>query len=255
MITKEQIIDKLRSVLEPLPEVYAFWLEGSDALGTADDYSDIDIWIDVADAFEDQSYEIVETALSELSLIDYKYIEPPGHPKLRQRVYHLAGTSEYLMIDFNWQLHSRPREEYSYIMGSIVESALVLFDKDGIVRFVEYDPLKYKAWNDARLAECRYRYTQHARVKKYIHRQQFLESRVYYNRYVLEPLVDVLRIIYTPANADMHFLHISQHLPEAEVRKLEYFAQISSLEDMTARMPEAEAWFDTLLGRLEAQCQ
>jgi hypothetical protein len=86
--------------------VYAFWLEGSDALGTADDYSDIDIWIDVADAFESPSYEIVETALSELSPIDYMYIEPPGHPKLRQRVYHLAGTSEYLMIDFNWQLHS-----------------------------------------------------------------------------------------------------------------------------------------------------
>jgi predicted nucleotidyltransferase len=251
MITRGQIIEKLTAALEPLPYIYAFWLEGSDAVGTIDDYSDIDLCVDVEDRFEQQSYDDVEKALSEISEIDYRHHEPPGHPKLRQRVYHLSGTSEYLMLDFNWQLHSRPPEETSFIKNSRVENARIIFDKAGVVRFVDYNPANYKAWNDARLMESKYRYTQHARVTKYILRKQYLEAYVYYNRYVLEPLVNDLRLLYTPANADLHLLHISQHLPEAELRRLEYFARIPTLDDMAVKLPEAEAWFTELIGRIE----
>ncbi|MCL2814243.1 MAG: hypothetical protein FWD23_06560 [Oscillospiraceae bacterium] len=42
MIKRIAIIDKLHKILNPLPFIYAFWLEGADAIGTADEYSDID---------------------------------------------------------------------------------------------------------------------------------------------------------------------------------------------------------------------
>jgi hypothetical protein len=250
MISRDIIIEKLKDALEPLPYFYAFWLEGADATHTVDRYSDLDFWVDVEDDFEQHSYIAIEKILSEIARIDYKYIEPQGHPKLRQRVYHLAGTGEYLLIDFNWQLHSRAKDEYFYIKDSSVENALVLFDKVNIIRFLEDNPLKYKAWNDARLGESKYRYTQHARVTKYILRKQYLESYTYYNRYVLEPLINVLRILYTPAYASLHLLHISRHLPETELNMLEYFAKIPTLEDMARKIPEAEKWFSELIGRL-----
>ena len=91
MITRDGIIHELQEALEPLPFLYAFWLEGADATGTVDEYSDIDFWADFEDEYESQAYEAVENALSELAVIDYKYITPKhDHPKIRQRTYHLT---------------------------------------------------------------------------------------------------------------------------------------------------------------------
>ena len=123
IINRSQIVEKLKERLEPLDFIYAMWLEGADASGTIDEFSDLDFWVDVEDEYEITVYEVVENALSELAQIDYKYVMKHGHPKIRQRIYHLAGSSEYLMIDFCWQLHSRAKRECEYIKGNLVETA------------------------------------------------------------------------------------------------------------------------------------
>jgi len=65
--------------------------------------------------------------------------------------------------------------------------------------------------------------------------------------YVFEPLVAVLRLIYTPANADYGLCHISRHIPAEAYERLEYFAQISSLADIEKKMSVAGQWFDELV--------
>jgi len=246
---KNDIIAKLRKALEPLPYIYALWLEGADANDTADEYSDIDFWVDFEDEHENQAIEAVENALSELAEMDYKYVMQHDHPKIRQRIYHLAGTSKYLMIDFCWQLHSRP--EYALHENDKIESAQVIFDKKNIIKFKPLNLADFIDVNKNKLEEAKYRRTQHCRAEKYIHRGQYLEAYAYYNRYVLEPLIDLLRLIYTPAYADFYFCHISRHIPESERIKLEYFAKISSLEDIAVKIPQAAKWFDELDERVE----
>ena len=246
MITKNDIINKLKESLEQLDFVYALWIEGSDANGTADEYSDIDLWADIADEYESEAIEATEHALSELAVIDYKYVMPHGHPQIRQRIYHLSETGEYLMIDFCWQLHSRPKDSYSYYKNDPVEAVKVIFDKDNIIRYKEFDVTKFASDNAALLEEMKYRYTQHARVIKYVHRGQYLEAFAYYQRYVLEPLICLLRIKHTPAYTDYGNIHISQHIPREEVERLEYFAKISTLEDIATKSKEAEKWFFTM---------
>ncbi len=253
MITRDTIITKIKECLEPLSYIYAMWLEGADANNMVDEYSDIDFWVDFEDEYEEQIYEKVETALSEISEIDYKHIIKHPYPKIKQRIYHLAGTSEYLMIDFCWQLHSRSREEYKYIKGSIVESAKVIFDKDNIIRFVNEDLSDYEHCNKLRLEECRYRFSQHYRVRKYVKREQYLEAYAYYNRYILESLVSILRLIYTPLNADYYLIHIFHHIPKGEYEKLKYFAQIASLNHIDERISLAEKWFNELCSIYEKQ--
>lgn len=247
MFDRHRIISQLREALEPLPFIYAFWLEGADAVGTVDEYSDIDLWVDIEDGYEEQGYEAVENALSALATLDYKYVMQHGHPQIRQRVYHLDGTSEYLMIDFCWQLHSRPREEYTYYENDPIEAAKVIFDKDNIIRHKPQGRADLSQQNKSHLEEAKFRRTQYRRAEKYAHRGQYLEAYAYYNRYVLEPLVDLLRLIYTPAYADYYLIHISQHIPEAERERLEYFAQISSLDDIAVKIPQAGQWFDELV--------
>ena len=251
MLDRMAIINKLHNALEPLSFIYALWLEGADAIGAVDEYSDLDFWVDFEDEHEGQAYDAVENALSELAEIDYKYIMRHDHPKIRQRIYHLSGTSKYLMIDFCWQLHSRPKEEYTYNEHDKIETAKIIFDKDSIIRYKPVNLSDFSHWNQSRLEEAKYRRTQHMRAEKYVRRGQYLEAYAYYNRYVLEPLVDLLRLIYTPAYADYYLIHISQHIPGAEREKLEYFARISSLDDIALKIPQAGKWFDELAERIE----
>ncbi len=251
MADRARIIDKLNCALEPLPYIYAFWLEGADANETVDEYSDLDFWVDFEDEYEEQAYSAVETALSALEEIDYKYVVKHGHQKIRQRIYHLAGTSEYLMIDFCWQLHSRPKDEYTYNENDHIEAAKVIFDKDNIIRHKPLDLSAYTVWNTARLEEAKYRRSQQIRAQKYVQRGQFLEAYAYYNRYVLEPLIDLLRLIYTPAHAEYYLIHISQHIPETEREKLECFAKIGTLSDIKEKIPQAGEWFDELVMRVK----
>ncbi|MEG6613046.1 nucleotidyltransferase domain-containing protein [Pseudoclostridium thermosuccinogenes] len=254
-IDRNRIIEKLKERLEPLEYIYALWLEGADATGMVDEYSDIDFWVDFEDEYEEEAIKAVESALEEIAKIDYKHIVKHGHPKIRQRIYHLSGSSEYLMIDFCWQLHSRAGNECEYIKGNTVEAAKVIFDKAEVVRFVDGNPANYMEASKARLEECKYRYSQHSRVKKYIRRGLYLEAYAYYNRYVLEPLIDLLRLMYTPVNADYYLIHISHHIPEDKRKRLEYFAQINSLDAMEKRIPEAEDWFNEMVKELERKHQ
>ncbi len=251
MLNKNIIINKLHEALEPLPYIYALWLEGADAVGTADEYSDIDIWVDFEDEYEEKAYEAVENVLTELSAIDYKYVMRHDHPKIRQRIYHLAGTSKYLMIDFCWQLHSRPKEEYVYYENDSIEAVKVVFDKDNIISHKPLDLSEFEKWNQSRFEEAKYCRMQHIRVEKYVHRGQYLEAYAYYNRYVLEPLIVLLRLIYTPAYANYYLIHISQHIPVSERNRLEYFTQIGSLDDIAEKMPQAGQWFDELFEKFD----
>ncbi|MGF7144296.1 putative nucleotidyltransferase [Anaerotaenia torta] len=246
MITEKEITEVLKNELEHLPYVYAFWLEGSFAMGYADKYSDIDYWIDIDDNCVGEALEHVEAALTRLGELDQRHETGNDHPKLGQIVYHIEGSNPYLVLDFNWQLHSRDRKEYLYIKNDIVEGALVIFDKDNVVSFTEADEQEIAANKSKCKQECDYRYSQHMRVSKYIKRGTFPESYAYYNRYVVEPLVMLLRLKYTPLYPYHYLLHISYHMPKEVVGRLEKLIQIASFDEMEIAMRDAEAWYQKL---------
>jgi len=79
---------------------------------------------------------------------------------------------------------------------------------------------------------------------------QFPEAYAYYNRYIIEPLIDVLRLIYTPAHAYYYLIHISSHIPKDDRVRLENFLKISSLADISDNIPKAKTWFHELIGKL-----
>lgn len=243
MITEKEITEVLKNELLPLPYVYAFWLEGSYAMGYADEYSDIDYWIDVDDGCVREALEHVETALNRFGELDVRDETSNEHPKLGQIVYHIEVTNPYLVLDFNWQLHSRDRTEYHYIKNDLVEGALVIFDKDNIIRYEEADEQEIARNKLQCKRECDYRYSQHLRVNKYIKRSTFPESYAYYNKYVIEPLVMLLRLKYTPLYPYYYLLHISLHMPQAIVNGLEKLIQVATLDEMEIAMKKSEKWY------------
>jgi len=251
MINREKIIEVLANTLEKYDFIYAMWLEGSDAVNKADQYSDLDIWLDVEDINIKQSIQIVEKTLNSISKIDFLYDMNHPHSKIEQVIFHLENTNEFLMLDICWQLHSRDTSEFCYTKNDSIENAKVIFDKDNIIKFSESANSDYKKQIDKTIKEASYRISQQVRVLKYVYRYQYLEALHAYNEYIINSLVKLLRAKYTPKYMDYNMLHISAHIPKKHYAKLNYLCQISSIEDIEIKIKEATLWFIDLLKELD----
>jgi len=99
-LSKDSIIRTLTEALRPFPYVHAFWEAGAAAFNRIDTWSDIDLYIVVDDAAVPQTFRVVEESLAALSPIrltpEVSWPTPSG---IRQKFYHLQGTSEYLLVD------------------------------------------------------------------------------------------------------------------------------------------------------------
>lgn len=85
---------------------------------------------------------------------------------------------------------------------------------------------------------------QFARAVKYTKRGLFfLESLIYYQKYVLNPFVDVLRIIYTPFQADCFLVHASRDFPVEVVLTLENLYGVKIVQDIAERIILADELF------------
>ena len=240
-ISRQEIINKYKSTLEPLEYVYAMWLEGSDANGQLDEYSDIDINIDVADEYEAEVFKLIE------SLFEYDSIyDTSGNSKQKQRIYHIKETSEYLMIDFNLQPHSCNSENSTFVYNDEIDVNLTLFDKANVIKYVELNPKWYAKEHQYWFKESKYRFSQLCRVRKYTLRNEYPEAFIYYNKYVVEPIVMLLRIKYTPAKVNYHMIHISRHIPKNELQKLNRLLQVSNVDDIANNLDYAVKWYNCL---------
>lgn len=245
-IMREAVIVQLVKVLEPQPWSHALWLEGADALGAVDAYSDLDCWLDVEDAQIETAIRTVDQALQALGALDMNETYVHAHPQIRQKIYHLQGSSPYLLIDFCWQLHSRPAAESQFLRGDRVETVQILFEKSPVIHFLEPEQIEPVQMDAATLNEMQQRLRQSCRPQKYVLREQFPEALVYYNKYLIEPLVYLLRLRYTPRYPDMHLIHISRHIPTQDLQRLESLLRNGSLADLGRNIPAAVRWFHEL---------
>ena len=237
-MTRNMIINEIVGVLENNSCVHAAWLEGSDATGNLDEYSDIDICADI-DA------EAIDSVFSDIQRqfeIDSIY-ENSGDAE-RQLVFHIGNTDKYLMVDFNAYIHGIANT--TFIRGDKIDACKILFDRGEIIQYKDYDPSEGADACAYWEKESRYRFSQISRVEKYCLREQYPEAYIYYNKYVIEPLVFTLRRKYTPTKISYYMVHISQHIPAEEVEKLNKILQISSTNDIMANLSLAKEWYREL---------
>lgn len=240
-MNRENIIHKLTELLDRNKNVYAVWLEGSDANGNLDQYSDIDICADI----DGEAIDNVFTEIQSLFDIDSIH-ENQNSDTERQLVFHIVDADKYLVVDFNAYVHGVANT--TFIKGDNIDACKVLFDKCGIIQYKDYDPHEESDacayWEN----ESKYRLSQIIRVEKYCLRGLYPEAFIYYNKYVIEPLVFTLRSKYTPTKIGYYMVHISQHIPKEEVEKLNRILKISSTDDILANLTFAEKWFKELTG-------
>lgn len=247
VVNRDRIIEEMKKRFITENYIYAYWLEGADGLGALDEFSDIDIWLDVEDGFEGKVFEMAEEVLTSFGVLDFNYEKDHPHPKIFQKYYHIEGSTEYLLIDFCIQSHSRDKTEVNFVEGDILEFPKVIFDKANIVSIQKDEIAIDKELLKSRVNEIIALYKQHSRVIKYIERKKYTEAYIYYIKYVADPLVELMRIKYTPKYHYLHLIHISDHLPIGDVQILEEFYKVSCLEDIRIKTKEARVLFSKLI--------
>jgi hypothetical protein len=244
--SRQTILAALAAGLRDHPFVYALWLEGADATGRVDAYSDIDLWLDVEDGQCDTVLAELRRILSALAPLDYDHESPHPHPQIRQVCLHLQGTSEFLALDVCLQDHSRPP---SFLEGTADEEVLVFFDRTGVTT---PQPVASEAFHRElaeREADLRARFPLLCtRTRRPMVRGDYLEAFGYYGQ-VLSALVELLRIRHQPTKHDFGLKHVSHDLPREVVAELERLYAVGSVAEIAARLPEAEAVFARLCRR------
>lgn len=235
-LDRNYIIEYIKEYAISKEYVYAMWLEGADGLNQVDEYSDLDFWFDVEDSKRNLFINNLVDYLSLLGKIDSRMNQETS--EIYQSNIHLENASEYLTIDLSAQNDSRDREATCFTNGSITEIPKVIFDRKNIITFHDSYKIDKEKLNTI-FEEKKNRILQYSRVTKYIKRNQYLECFMEYEKQILNPLVTIARIIYTPNIYDYELCHISRHLPKEIISNLEILYKVNSFTDIEKNIPLA----------------
>lgn len=236
---REAVIALLHGALRPTPFVHAAWLEGADAAGRADEYSDIDLWLDVDHPSLERAFELVRTTLETLGPLDVEDVHVHPDPAVQQRFYRTVGLPPHWFVDVCVQVHGRdvafgPHDPFA-----------VLFDRSGVIR-VHHGEIAPQDVHRA-VQALRARQWRWLLVEKEVKRGYRLEALAYYHAEVLGALVEVLRLRHCPWKRDYGLKHVYDDLPGEVVERLEVLHSFTTLDELMTGVQRAAQWFDALM--------
>jgi predicted nucleotidyltransferase len=251
---RNKIIEMLISTLEPLDFVLALWQGGSAARGYVDEWSDIDIQVIVQDNRVQETFNVVETALKTISDIRFQYRMPEptwhGHS---QCFYQLAEVSPFLIVDFVVTKLSNPSR---FLEEERHGKAVIGFDKANLLLLPPLNRIEHFAKMQERftLLKSQFDFWQ-VFVKKEINRRRLAEAIARYHAYTLQPVIELLGMVYRPYQYDFGFRYINRDFPTDVVARVEPLFCVKDLADLAEKQQLAESIFTETLPPVEEMIQ
>ncbi len=222
-----EIVDELQKVLEQDTSVRAMWIAGSVAEGYADEFSDIDLWVDIDDGQDKAVLTLIEKFISSENELDVNFGEGISPPYTHQ-VYHLKHMNPYHFIEIT--LHSHSNEIGLF---DSLRKIKVLFDKDGATSFKPFDKASYeKMLQERKKFLIEKIEIGELSVTKEITRGQFMDALHNYQFWLVEPLIELARIKYAPLKITYGLKHGSRDLPKDVATEIESLYLFTSLENL-----------------------
>jgi predicted nucleotidyltransferase len=252
ILTRDQILTALTNELISHPFIYAVWEGGSAAFGRQDQWSDIDLMIDVEDDHVPETFAVVEQVLTNLSPIELRYeIPQPTWHGHSQTFYQLRDAGEFMLIDMAVMKHSNQNK---FLETELHGQALVLFDRANVVQPPPLNRAELEQTLHKRLEQMWVTFHLfQSLVKKEILRQNPIDAFAFYQGFTIRPLVELLRIQYQPARHQFGLRYIYHDLPMAHAKRMERLIYISDLDDLANKHNEAVYWFEQIWKTLSQQ--
>jgi hypothetical protein len=249
LLLRQQILESMAQALQPLDYTCAMWEGGAASFDRVDEWSDIDLQIDVEDDHVSDTLEVVERTLLSLSPIDMKYELPqPAWHGHAQTFYRLQNASPFLLIDLVVMRHSSANK---FLEPEIHGEPVVLFDKTGVTSGPHLDLQAHAGRMQERLAVLRTLFDLfQVFTLKELNRGNDVEALGFYQAYTLRPLVEALRIQNDPARHNFHTRYIQYDLPPEIAGRLKTLFFVKDAHDLRAKHLEAQEWFYRLIEQI-----
>jgi len=251
---RNTIIEAITTALKPKDFVLALWQGGSVAHGYTDEWSDIDLQVIVEDAKVEETFSIVEKALSTVAKIKFKFRVPEptwhGHS---QCFYQLEGVSPFLMIDFAVMKYSNPNW---FLEVERHGKVVISFDKVNLVIPPPLNRNEHFLKVQERLEQLKMTFDfLQIFVKKEINRGRFVEAISNYHSWTLQLLIELLNIAYRPERYDFKVKYFSRDLPPEVIARVEPLYSVIDLVELAQKQQMAEVLFAETLPCAEKKLQ
>lgn len=245
---REAILESLRCELEASHQVLAFWEAGSRSMGRADDQSDLDLMVVVADGAVAGVTPLVELALERIAPINLKFELPqPAWHGHWQAFYRLEGISPFLQVDIC--LMQRTSQNW-LLEPEIHGTPVIFFDREGLVRQEPTDARAFAQKLARRLpvleapAELF-----HIFVEKELNRGRAVDGYQFYLG-VLNRLVEALRMRYSPWRFNFGMRYLQSDLPPTVYDQVRSLVYVAGPEELLPKKEQALALLRQTLAEL-----
>jgi hypothetical protein len=227
----------------------ALWESGSAVFGRTDQYSDIDLEALIAPGQLEAVVGLLRTALAAIAPISHEYRQQLSQGDT-QFFWQLTGASPFNFVDLTltaWQ--GQPLRLGAHGEGR----PIVHFDKPGCLNIQEETASEMELRVRQRLREIAAIWEFHPRlVEKHIRRGHILAAYGQYQRLLIGPLIDLLRIKHCPQRSSWQTTYITWDLPVEIQKRLVPLVMVSSLGQMEANLPAIATWGRELIHELES---
>lgn len=241
-IARDKIIDVFVEKLKPLDYVHAMWEAGAAAFDRIDEWSDLDLYIVVQDDAVEDAIREIEKAVLHVSEYDLKYRlpEPTWHGH-SQVFYRLKKASPFLLLDIAIMKKSSNNK---FLQHKIHGAPRVYFDKSNIAKDDPIDADRFVQKLQARLETLRIIFPMFlVFIRKELNRGNHMTALNFYMSYAMRPLIEILRMKYSPYRYNFYTYYINYELPHEIVDRLRTFFFVGDPQDIRTYLPEIEKWF------------
>jgi hypothetical protein len=249
-LTREDITKAAVEALEGLDYVNAVWEMGAAAFDRVDEWSDIDLMVDVEDEHVEKVLPVVEEALKKLSPVETRYELPmPTWHGHIQVFFKLRDASRFHLLDLAVMKHSSKNK---FNEAEIHGEMKFHFNRNNKVVIPPLDEDEFLKKLKARLKEMgpRFKIAQNF-IEKEVFRGNLIEARALYDSLCLAMLVEVLRYKYIPVHYDFKTKYIHYELPRDVVERLQDLYYVKDAGDLQRKHRMAIEWFNRVLPEID----
>jgi hypothetical protein len=237
------VVDALRRFADD-PGFHAVFEGGSAATGRLDAYSDIDLCVVAEAPLNEALFAAIEAALGQIAPIGHVWaVADAPWPGFAQKFYLLEGAPRFFALDCSLML---PATGVQFLEVERHGAARVLFDPRHWVRPQPLDRAAHAARLQRRRAQNLAAWPVYRMlVDKELARGRPLDAFGFYQA-LLRMLVEAAGLLHRPDRFDYGWRYLHHDLPPSLQTQLEQLAYVGRLDDLAARLPQADSLHRTL---------
>lgn len=246
---RASLLGALLPALEADPHVRACWEGGSVAMGRADAFSDIDLYLIVESAHQGAVFAAFEDALRRAAAINHTWrVDPPAFPGVSQRIYLLRGAPRFFALDCALL---EPAGAAQFLERERHGEPRVHFARDAPIEAPPLDRARHAERLRKRLAQIRASWPVYRTiVEKELARGRALDAIGFHFNGLLRPLVELAGMRHRPERFDYGWRYLHQELPAELQREFEAFAYVAGPDRIAEHLPALDRLAAGLLEEL-----